>query len=130
MNSNDFQVTCSKVMVKPLLWANCVVHFIYFNHLLTCFGQVLLLQRRLNWNCTMGGIYVSETFLVLNRFFNLLSCVYQVRRKTVLVLFLFIRRNVYSILTNINPIVSCVNLVLTCVYSIVTCVNPILSFIL
>ena len=26
----------------------------------------------------MGGIYVSETFLVLNRFFNLLSCVYQV----------------------------------------------------
>ena len=27
-------------------WAQCVVHFIYFNPLLTCFGQVLLLQRR------------------------------------------------------------------------------------
>ena len=42
----DFQDTCSKVKVKPLFWAQCVVHFIYFNPMLTCFGQVLLLQRR------------------------------------------------------------------------------------
>ena len=27
-------------------WAQCVVHFIYFNPLVTCFVQVLLLQRR------------------------------------------------------------------------------------
>ena len=39
----------SKVKVKPLFWAHCVVHFIYFNPLLTCFWQVLLLQRRYTW---------------------------------------------------------------------------------
>ena len=35
----DFQVTYSKDKVKPLFWAQCVVHFIYFYPLLTCFGQ-------------------------------------------------------------------------------------------
>ena len=37
-----------------------VLSTLYFNPLLTCFGQVLLLKR----SCTMGGIYVSEIFLV------------------------------------------------------------------
>ena len=37
-----FQVPCLKVKVKLLFWAQCVVHFIYFNPLLTCFGQVLI----------------------------------------------------------------------------------------
>ena len=45
----NFQVTCSKVKVKLLFWAQCVVHFIYFNPLVTCFLQVLLLQRRWTW---------------------------------------------------------------------------------
>ena len=61
----DFQVTYSKVKVKLLFWAHCVVHFIYFNPLVTCFVQVLLLQRF----CTMVGIDVSETFLVKTIFF-------------------------------------------------------------
>ena len=37
---------------------------IYFNPFVTCFVLVLLLQRRLPEFCTMGGIDVSETFLV------------------------------------------------------------------
>ena len=40
----DFQDTCSKVKVKPLLSPVCCP--LYFNPLLTCFGQVWLLQRR------------------------------------------------------------------------------------
>ena len=32
-----FQVTCSKVKVKLLFWAQRVIHFIYFNPLVTCF---------------------------------------------------------------------------------------------
>ena len=51
----DFQVTCSKVKVKPLFWTQCLVHFIYFNPLLTCFGKVLLLQRRYTWILHHGG---------------------------------------------------------------------------
>ena len=39
-----FKVTCSKVKFKLLFLAQCVVH--YFNPLLTCFGQILHLQRR------------------------------------------------------------------------------------
>ena len=35
-----------KVKVKLLFWAQCVVYLIYFNPLLSCFGQDLLLQRR------------------------------------------------------------------------------------
>ena len=45
----DFQVTSSKVKVKQLFWAQCVVRSISFNPFLTCFGQVLLLQRRYTW---------------------------------------------------------------------------------
>ena len=40
----------------------CCTHFTYFNPMVPCFGQVLLLQRRLTW--IFGEIYVSETFLV------------------------------------------------------------------
>ena len=54
----DFQVTCLKVKVKPLFWDQYVVHFKYFNPLLTCFGQVLLLQRRLTWILHHGGAYM------------------------------------------------------------------------
>ena len=57
----DFQVTCSKVKVKSLFSAHCVVHFVYFKPLLTCFGQVLLLEKP--EFCTMGGIHVSESTL-------------------------------------------------------------------
>ena len=42
----NVQFTCSKVKVKPLFSAHCVVYFIYFEPLLACFGQVLLLERR------------------------------------------------------------------------------------
>ena len=69
-----FKVTCSKVKVKLLFWAQCVVHFIYFNPFVTCFVQVLLLQRRLTWILHHGGhrcflniwnmFETSETFLV------------------------------------------------------------------
>ena len=54
----DFQVTCLKVKVKPLFWAQYVVHFKYFHPLLTCFGQVLLLQRRYTWILHHGGAYM------------------------------------------------------------------------
>ena len=54
-----FQVTCSKVKVKLLFWAQCVVHFINFNPLVTCFYR----EDKPEF-CTMGGIDVSETFLV------------------------------------------------------------------
>ena len=50
-----FQVTCSKVKVKLLFWAQCVFHFIYFNPLVTCFIQVLLLQRIKTWILHHGG---------------------------------------------------------------------------
>ena len=50
-----FQVKCSKVKVKLLFWAHCVVHFRYFNPLVTCFVQVLLLQGRLTWILHHGG---------------------------------------------------------------------------
>ena len=50
-----FQVTCSKVKVKLLFWAQFVVHFIYFNPLVTCFIQVLLLQRIKTWILHHGG---------------------------------------------------------------------------
>ena len=39
-----FQVTYSKVKVKLLFWAQRVVHFRYFNPLVTCLVYVLLLQ--------------------------------------------------------------------------------------
>ena len=60
----DFQVTCLMVKVKPLFWAQCVVHFIYINILLTCFGQVLLLQRNLNFAPWEAYIFLKH-FLFL-----------------------------------------------------------------
>ena len=110
----DFQVTCSKVKVKPLFSAQCVVHSIFFDPFtwsipnlvqgLHPIGRWSLLifrshvqRSRSNYSsepsllstiyilfpcllaldrfcfyredkpeyCTMGGIYVSETFLVV-----------------------------------------------------------------
>ena len=49
-------------LLSPLC---CSLKWISFNPLLTCFGQVFLLQRRYTWILQYGGIYVSETFLVL-----------------------------------------------------------------
>ena len=50
---SDFQVTRSMSKVKPPFRAQCVVHFIYFDPLLSCFGQVLFLQR--TWISHHGG---------------------------------------------------------------------------
>ena len=51
----DFQVIFSSVKVNPLFWALWVVHFIYFNPLLTCFGQVFASTEKINLNLHHGG---------------------------------------------------------------------------
>ena len=73
MISIDCEVTCSKVKVKPLFWAQCVVRIFYSLCL-----PVLALDRFCFYRedkpefCIMGGggIYVSEIFLVFNPFWK------------------------------------------------------------
>ena len=67
----DFQVTCSKVKVKPLFRAQCVVCSISFDPFtwsvpnLVQGLQPCLVHISSNFKfCTKEGIYVSETFLV------------------------------------------------------------------
>ena len=61
-----FQVTCSKVKVKLPFWAQCVVQFIHLIPWLLALYRFCIYREDKPEFCTMGGIYVSETFLVFN----------------------------------------------------------------
>ena len=67
----DFKGTWSKVKVKPVFLARCVVHSISFDPFTWSIPNLVQGLRpclvRINSNfvfCTKGGIYVSKTFLV------------------------------------------------------------------
>ena len=82
----DFQVTCSKVKVKPLSRAQCVVSSISFDPFTWSIPNLVLglhpclvhISSHFEF-CTKGGIYVSETFLVINlyRYHHLLGLFYE-----------------------------------------------------